>query len=197
MLGSDFEHIVKLLSRLPGVGTRSARRMMLYLLNHKDQLMLPLSDTLKQAADTITQCDECHTLDTQSPCAICQDFSRDKHLICIVESVADLWALERTGSYKGLYHVLGGTLSALDGIGPDDLNIPHLKQRVQSAPVQEVIIALNATIDGQTTAHYIMDVLENCDVKITRLARGVPIGSALDYLDDNTLITALNARSGA
>ena len=184
MLGSDFEHIVKLLSRLPGVGSRSARR-----------IMLPLSDSLKDAAETIVECQDCHTLDTVSPCHICDNTARDRNVLCIVESVADLWALERTGSYKGLYHVLGGTLSALDGIGPDELNIPHLKDRISALGTNEVIIALNATIDGQTTAHYIADILQPMGINITRLARGVPMGSALDYLDDNTLITALNARS--
>lgn len=195
MLGQDFEQIVKLLSKLPGVGSRSARRMMLHMLNNKEGVMLPLSDALAQAADSIESCEKCHTLDTGSPCSICRNTTRDQSALCVVENVADLWALERTGSYKGLYHVLGGTLSALDDIGPEDLHIPHLLERINAEGVSEIIIALNATIDGQTTAHYISEVIAPTGVKITRLARGVPMGSALDYLDDNTLITALNSRS--
>ncbi|MGM0423000.1 MAG: recombination mediator RecR [Pseudomonadota bacterium] len=195
MLGQDFEQIVKLLSKLPGVGSRSARRMMLHMLNNKDGVMLPLSDALRQAAETIESCEICHTLDTGSPCSLCRSPQRNRRAICVVETVADLWALERTGYFKGLYHVLGGSLSALDDIGPDDLHIPHLRQRIEQDGVEEVIIALNATIDGQTTAHYISEVISSTGVKITRLARGVPMGSALDYLDDNTLITAMNSRS--
>jgi len=196
MLGTEFENIVGLLSRLPGMGKRSARRVVLHLLSNKDDVMLPLAESLRHVAETVTPCPECHTLDTATPCQICANTNtRDQNVLCVVETVADLWALERTGSYKGLYHVLGGTLSALDGIDPDDLYIPHLKSRILEKNITELIIALNATIDGQTTAHYIADTLAHIDIKITRLARGVPMGSALDYLDDNTLITALNARS--
>lgn len=195
MLGQDFENIVRYLSRMPGIGSRSARRIVLHMLDHKEQLMLPLAESLQNAAENIRNCAECHALDTQSPCHICASPARDRHVLCVVENVADLWALERTGSYKGLYHVLGGTLSALDGITPEDLKIPHLIQRLDDLEIQELIIALNATVEGQTTAHYITDRLKNRDTKITRLARGVPMGSALDYLDDNTLVTALNSRS--
>ena len=197
MLGSDVDHIIALLSRLPGVGQRSARRIALHMLGHRDTIMKPLSERLGAAAENIQDCSTCHSLDTQNPCAICTDSGRERHTICVVEHIADLWAVERTGAYKGLYHVLGGVLSPLDGVGPDDLHIPHLKQRVEATdtPVLEVIIALNATVEGQTTAHYISDVLKGVDVKVTRLARGVPMGSALDYLDDNTVVTALRARS--
>ena len=195
MDGPDFDELTHLLSRLPGVGRRSARRIILHLLNQKDTVMRPLSAALERAADTIRNCPECHTLDTASPCRICQSPSRDRHTLCIVENVADQWALERTAAYKGLYHVLGGTLSALDGITPDQLHIPHLMQRIQDLEIKEVIIALNATVEGQTTAHYIADSVKDTNIQITRLARGVPMGSALDYLDDNTLVTAMNARS--
>ena len=157
--------------------------------------MRPLAKSLEKAADNIQNCDQCHALDTVNPCHICQDSARNQGLMCIVENVADLWALERTGSYRGLYHVLGGTLSALDGVTPEDLHIPHLIKRLDELPVEEVIIALNATVEGQTTAHYIADSIKNRNIRITRLARGVPMGSALDYLDDNTLVTAINARS--
>lgn len=195
MLGQDFENIVRLLSRMPGIGSRSARRIVLHMLDNKGNLMLPLAESLTRAAEHIQNCGECHTLDTTSPCHICSAMTRDRNLLCVVENVADLWALERTGSYKGLYHVLGGTLSALDGVTPNDLNIPHLIQRLDTLQTRELIIALNATVEGQTTAHYITDCLKGRDIKITRLARGVPMGSALDYLDDNTLVTALNSRS--
>ncbi len=195
MLGPDFENIVRLLSRMPGIGSRSARRIVLHMLDNKDNMMLPLAESLQKAAIDIQNCQDCHTLDTSSPCHICAAMTRDRSLLCIVENVADLWALERTGSYKGLYHVLGGTLSALDGVSPDDLHIPHLITRLDELQTQELIIALNATVEGQTTAHYITDCVKGRDIKITRLARGVPIGSALDYLDDNTLVTALDSRS--
>jgi len=195
MDGPDFDELTYLLSRLPGVGRRSARRIILHMLGNKDNIMRPLSDALERAADTIRNCPECHTLDTVAPCRICQNAGRDRKTLCVVENVADQWALERTAAYKGLYHVLGGTLSALDGVTPDQLHIPHLLQRVNDLEINEVIIALNATVEGQTTAHYIADSIKNPAVKLTRLARGVPMGSALDYLDDNTLVTAMNARS--
>lgn len=197
MIGSDIEHLIKLISRLPGLGPRSARRVALHLLKNREALMLPLSQSLARAADVICECSECHNLDTVSPCHICTDTSRDSGLICVVEDVADLWAIEKSGAFRGRYHVLGGTLSALDGIGPDDLAIPQLvnRTRVQAAvPVREVIMALNATIDGQTTAHYIADHLTGSAVIITQLAHGVPIGGQIDHLDDGTLSTALRAR---
>lgn len=168
--------------------------MALHLLKSRESLMLPLAQALGKAADVIAKCPECHNLDTVQPCAICQSASRDRSALCVVEDVSDLWAIEKTGSYRGYYHVLGGTLSALDGVGPQDLSIPHLVSRARDEGVDEVIIALNATIDGQTTAHYIADCLQSCNVKVTQLAHGVPIGGQIDYLDDGTLATALKSR---
>lgn len=194
MIGTDIEHLMKLLARLPGLGPRSARRAVLHLLKNRESLMLPLAQGLERAADIITECPECHNMDTVSPCAICADGARDKSLLCVVEDISDLWAIEKTGSFRGYYHVLGGTLSALDGITPDDLSIPHLATRAADEAVCEVIMALNATIDGQTTAHYIADCLASCNVAISQLAHGVPIGGQIDYLDDGTLSTALKSR---
>lgn len=194
MIGTDIEHLMKLIARLPGLGPRSARRAVLHLLKNRESLMLPLAQGLARAADVITECPECHNLDTVSPCALCTDKSRDKSLLCVVEDISDLWAIEKTGSFRGYYHVLGGTLSALDGITPEDLSIPHLTVRAQDEGVTEVIMALNATIDGQTTAHYIADCLAGCNVAISQLAHGVPIGGQIDYLDDGTLSTALKSR---
>jgi len=194
MIGTDIEHLMKLIARLPGLGPRSARRAVLHLLKNRESLMLPLAQGLERAADIITECPECHNLDTVSPCAICTDTSRDQSLLCVVEDISDLWAIEKTGSFRGYYHVLGGTLSALDGITPEDLSIPHLISRARGAGVTEVIMALNATIDGQTTAHYIADCLAGCNVAISQLAHGVPIGGQIDYLDDGTLSTALKSR---
>jgi recombination protein RecR len=194
MIGTDIEHLMKLIARLPGLGPRSARRAVLHLLKNRESLMLPLAQGLARAADVITECPECHNLDTVSPCALCADKSRDKSLLCVVEDISDLWAIEKTGSFRGYYHVLGGTLSALDGITPEDLSIPHLTARARDEAVTEVIMALNATIDGQTTAHYIADCLAGCNVAISQLAHGVPIGGQIDYLDDGTLSTALKSR---
>ncbi len=195
MIGSEIEHLIKLMARLPGLGPRSARRAALHLLKNRESLMSPLSQALGHAADIISECSSCHNLDTTSPCAICANAGRDGTLLCIVEDISDLWAIEKTGMYRGYYHVLGGTLSALDGIGPDDLSIPHLVERARDGRVREVIIALSATIDGQTTAHYIADCLQACkDVTISQLAHGIPIGGHIDYLDDGTLSTALKSR---
>lgn len=194
MIGKEIENLIKLVSRLPGLGPRSARRVALHLLKSRESLMLPLAQALGKAADVIAECPECHNLDTVQPCAICQSAARDRSSLCVVEDVSDLWAIEKTGSYRGYYHVLGGTLSALDGVGPQDLSIPHLVSRARGEGVSEVIIALNATIDGQTTAHYIADCLKSCNVKVTQLAHGVPIGGQIDYLDDGTLATALKSR---
>jgi recombination protein RecR len=191
MIGTEIEHLI---SKLPGLGPRSARRAALHLLKNREALMLPLSQALATAADVIAECPECHNLDTASPCGICASPARDRGILCVVEDIADLWALEKTGSYRGYYHVLGGTLSALDGIGPEDLSIPHLVRRAGAENVKEVIIALNATIDGQTTAHYIADCLNACNVTVSQLAHGVPIGGQIDYLDDGTLATALKSR---
>lgn len=194
MIGTEIEHLIKLVSRLPGLGPRSARRVVLHLLKNRESLMLPLAQGLSKAAEVIEECPLCHNLDTVKPCAICASPSRDPALLCVVEDISDLWAIEKSGSFRGYYHVLGGTLSALDGIGPEDLSIPHLVARAKDGKVKEVIIALNATIDGQTTAHYIADCLNACRITVTQLAHGVPIGGQIDYMDDGTLATALKSR---
>lgn len=194
MAGPEIERLIQLLARLPGLGPRSARRAVLHLLKKKDALLLPLAATLREVGETVHACRTCGNLDSRDPCAICTDPRRDEALLCVVESVADLWALERAGVFRGRYHVLGGTLSALDGIGPDDLNVDGLIARMQSGKVREVIIATNATVEGQTTAHYITDRLASQNVQISRLAHGVPVGGELDYLDDGTLGAALKAR---
>jgi len=192
--GTEIERLIQLLARLPGLGPRSARRAALQLLSKKETLMRPLADAIADAADQVLTCKICGNLDTQDPCAICADTRRDAGVICVVEQVADLWALERAGANAGRYHVLGGTLSALDGIGPDDLNIAGLLDRTQGGDVREVVLALNATVDGQATAHYITDQLAGTDIKISQVAHGVPVGGELDYLDDGTLAAAMKAR---
>jgi len=192
--GVDIERLIQLLARLPGLGPRSARRAALHLLQKREALMRPLASALETAAANIRACAVCGNLDTVDPCAVCADARRDAATICVVEDVADLWALERTAAFKGRYHVLGGTLSALDGVGPDQLNIAALVGRASGAGVREVILALGATVDGQTTAHYIADRLAGTGVAVTRLAHGVPVGGELDYLDDGTLTAALKAR---
>lgn len=194
MAGPEIERLIQLLARLPGLGPRSARRAVLHLLKKKDTLLLPLAATLREVGETVHACSVCGNLDSRDPCAICTDPRRDETLLCVVESVADLWALERAGVFRGRYHVLGGTLSALDGVGPDDLNVDGLIARMQPGKIREVIIATNATVEGQTTAHYITDRLASQNVQITRLAHGVPVGGELDYLDDGTLGAALKAR---
>ena len=190
-IGSEIERLIQLLSKLPGLGPRSARRAALALLKKRDTLLEPLADALREAADAILTCEVCGNLDTQSPCAICSDTRRDPHILCVVEDVADLWALERAGVFRGRYHVLGGALSALDGVTPERLNVATLLERVKGN-VDEVILAMNATVEGQTTAHYLMDILG--DIKVTRLAHGVPVGGELDYLDEGTLSAAFKAR---
>ena len=189
---SELDTLIQLLAKLPGLGPRSARRAALHLIKRKESVMEPLAAALRDAAAAIRTCSVCGNLDTVEPCAICRDPRRDGAAICVVEDLADLWALERTGAFHGRYHVLGGTLSALDGVGPEDLTIDRLVARVESG--QELILALNATVEGQTTAHYIADRLAGAGVKLSRLAQGVPIGGELDYLDDGTLTAALNAR---
>jgi recombination protein RecR len=191
---NEIDKLIQLLGRVPGLGPRSARRAVLYLMKRRDQLMLPLAQAMQAAAEKIRACSECGNLDAQDPCAVCRDPERDSRSICVVEDVGDLWALERTSAFKGRYHVLGGTLSALDGRGPEQLNLDRLVRRVQEQGVGEVILALSATVDGQTTAHYIAEKLAAHGVKVTRLAHGVPVGGELDYLDDGTLTAALNAR---
>ena len=207
MIAGDLERLIQLLARLPGLGPRSARRAVLHLMKKREALMLPLADAMAKAAESIAVCSICGNLDTRDPCGICLDPKRDDRLICVVEEVADLWALERSGAFKGRYHVLGGTLSAIDGRGPDQLNVARLIERLGQherpgggeapIPVEEVILALSATVDGQTTAHYISERLADSGVKLSRLAHGVPGGGELDYLDDGTLSAAMKARRPA
>lgn len=194
MIGPEIEALIKTLSRLPGIGPRSARRVALHLIQKRDQTLVPLTQALSRVLETVSVCDVCGNIDSRNPCGQCCDQKRDDHLLCVVETVADLWAMDRGGIFQGRFHVLGGTLSAIDGIGPENLTIPALLDRVHNGTVQEVIIATNATVDGQTTAHYVADQLRNTGVSITRLAHGVPVGGELDYLDDGTLGTALRAR---
>jgi recombination protein RecR len=192
-LGPEIEKLVQLLAKLPGLGPRSARRVALQLLKKRETLLSPLASAMQDAAKAIRDCEICGNLDTTSPCALCRDTRRDSHILCIVEDVADLWALERAGVFRGRYHVLGGALSALDGVTPERLNIAPLLARLGDG-VDEVILAMNATVEGQTTAHYLMDVLAAQNVKVTRLAHGVPVGGELDYLDEGTLSAAFKAR---
>ena len=191
--GPQIEKLVQLLGRLPGLGPRSARRAALMLLKRRETLLEPLGQAMREAAAAIRTCETCGNFDTTSPCAICRDPRRDSHVLCVVEEVADVWALERAGVFRGRYHVLGGALSALDGVTPEKLNVAPLVARVGDG-VEEVILAMNATVEGQTTAHYIMDVLAPSKARVTRLAHGVPIGGELDYLDDGTLSAAFRAR---
>jgi recombination protein RecR len=194
MTVTDIERLIQLLSRLPGLGPRSARRAALHLLKKRESLMLPLGAALTEAAGSVKRCATCGNLDSVDPCSICADPRRDGSIICVVEEVDDLWALERSAAYRGRYHVLGGTLSALDGIGPEQLDVAGLIARAASPEVKEVILATGATVEGQTTAHYITDRLAGLDVAVTGLAHGVPVGGELDYLDDGTLTAALKAR---
>ncbi len=193
--GGPLELLIKQLSSLPGLGSRSARRIALHLLTNKEKLMFPLAKNLAHTADIMQICDSCGNLDEGEICKICRDPKRDRQTICIVAGVADLWAVERTRTYKGIYHVLGGVLSALDGVGPQDLAIESLLANINNNDINEVILALSATVDGQSTAHYIMDQINNPNIKITRLAHGMPVGGELDYMDDGTISTALRARA--
>ena len=195
--GPEIERLISLLSRLPGLGPRSARRAALALLKRREQLMIPLAEAMAEAAARVRACSACGALDTRDPCTVCSDGSRDAGLICVVEEAGALWALERGGTFRGRYHVLGGLLSALDGVGPDDLRIAGLLARVAAGGVREVILALPATVDGQTTAHYLADKLSGSGAEVTLLARGVPVGGELDWLDDGTLAQALRARRPA
>jgi recombination protein RecR len=194
MGGPEIEHLISLLARLPGMGPRSARRAALKMLQQPEARMLPLATALAEAARAVKPCSVCGNLDSRDPCSICSDPQRDHTLICVVESVGDLWALERASIYRGLYHVLGGTLSALAGIGPSELNVVPLLARIEHSSVVEVILALGATVDGATTAHWLTDRLKPLGVPVTRVAQGVPIGGALDVLDDGTLAAAMRAR---
>ena len=195
--GPEIERLIQLLSKLPGLGPRSARRASLSLLQKREQLMMPLADALAEAAEKISACSTCGNLDVTDPCAVCSDHRRDDSVICVVETVGDLWALERASAFRGRYHVLGGVLSALDGVGPEDLNVAGLIERAGREDVTEIILALNATVDGQTTAHFLADKLAEASVDITSLARGVPVGGELDYLDDGTLTAAFRSRRPA
>ncbi|MEO0943311.1 MAG: recombination mediator RecR [Pseudomonadota bacterium] len=189
----DLENLIELMAKLPGLGPRSARRAVLHLVKKRALTLIPLADAMARVAETARECLNCGNIGTSDLCELCESEKRANGEICVVEDVADLWAMERAGVFKGRYHVLGGTLSALDAIGPEELRIPKLINRVETETISEVILALNATVDGQTTAHYIADQLEH-RVKVTSLAQGVPIGGELDYLDDGTISAALRAR---
>lgn len=189
------DDLIRALGKLPGIGPRSARRLALHLLQNKESGMAPLMTQLERAHTHVKTCTECGNLDGADPCHICTSTRRNTKILCVVQSVGDVWAIERTRSYDGLYHVLGGVLSALDGVRPEDLRIPQLLSRVESLEATEVVLALSATVDGQTTAHYLADRLSGLGIKVSRLAHGVPIGGELDYLDDGTLVTALKSRT--
>jgi recombination protein RecR len=193
--GPEIERLIQLLARLPGLGPRSARRAALFLIKKREQVMAPLADALRIAIEKIEVCRICGNIDTQNPCTVCTDQRRDPSVIVVVADVADLWALERAHAINARYHVLGGTLSPLDGVGPQDLTIDALVTRAHDKAVTEIILALNATVDGQTTAHYITDLLQDAGVKVTRLAHGVPVGGELDYLDEGTLAAAIKQRT--
>jgi recombination protein RecR len=192
---TELDRLIQLLAKLPGLGPRSARRAALFLVKRRESVMEPLAEALAAAAEAIHPCSICGNLDTGDPCALCRDPKRDAALLCVVEDVADLWAIERAHAFKGRFHVLGGTLSALDGVGPSELRIDALVTRVKEDAVREVILALNATVEGQTTAHYIVERLAGTSAQISRLAHGVPVGGELDYLDEGTLAAAMKART--
>ena len=195
--GPEIERLIALLAKLPGLGPRSARRATLALLKRRDQLLTPLSEALAEAAERVRTCRVCGALDTTDPCAICNDSTRDPALICVVEEVGSLWAMERASAFRGRYHVLGGLLSALDGVGPETLKVGALVGRAADDAIREVVLALPATVDGQTTAHYLTDRLAGAGVQVTSLARGVPVGGELDWLDDGTIAQAMRARRPA
>lgn len=193
--GPEIERLIQLLARLPGLGPRSARRAALHLVKNREKLLGPLAASMKETEEKVLVCSCCGGIDTVDPCTICTDERRDASIICVVEEVGDLWALERAGAINAMYHVLGGTLSAIEGVGPDDLNIPSLLARcAPGSPVKEVIIAVNATVEGQATAHYITDRLKDFEISVSRLAHGVPVGGELDYLDEGTLSAAMRQR---
>ncbi len=194
MTGTEIDRLIQFLAKLPGLGPRSARRAALQLIKRQDSLLVPLAAAMTAAADAIRICSVCGNIDTVDPCSICAGARRDPSIICVVEDVDDLWALERSNAFAGHYHVLGGTLSALDGRGPAELNIDHLVTRAADDAVEEVILATSATVEGQTTAHYLTDRLAGCSVTVSGLAHGVPVGGELDYLDEGTLSAALKAR---
>ena len=193
--GPEIERLIQLLARLPGLGPRSARRAALHLIKKREQLMAPLASAVQTAMEKIQVCHVCGNIDTQTPCTVCTDEKRDPTVIVVVADVADLWALERAAALNARYHVLGGTLSPLDGVGPQDLSVDALVERAHDPQVKEIVLALNATVDGQTTAHYITDLVRDANVAVTRLAHGVPVGGELDYLDDGTLTAAMRSRT--
>jgi len=193
-IGPEIEKLIQLLARLPGLGPRSARRAVLHLIKNREKLLDPLTLALEEARLKVTSCSQCGNVDTVDPCSICRDPRRDRTLLCVIEDVADLWALERANAWNGLYHVLGGTLSALGGVRPEDLAIGQLVERASDGVVKEVVLATNATVEGQTTAHYITERLKDRGLATSRLAHGVPVGGELDYLDEGTLTQALRAR---
>lgn len=194
MAGTEIEKLIKLVAKLPSLGTRSARRIVLQLIKKKEGLFVPLIESMQEVAEQIKICEICGNFDTTSPCSICSSHNRDDSILCVVQDVADLWAMERVSFFKGKYHVLGGILSALDGVVPEDLNIEPLILRIASGNVKEVILALPATVDGQITAHYLVSRLKEFDVKVTTLAQGIPMGAELDYMDEGTIQLALNSR---
>lgn len=192
--GPEIERLIQLLAKLPGLGPRSARRAALFLIKNRERLLSPLALAMAEAQEKVTICSECGNVDTVDPCTLCTDARRDRTVICVVEEVGDLWALERAGAWSGLYHVLGGTLSAIEGVRPEDLAIGSLIERAGQGQVKEVVLALNATVEGQTTAHYITERLKALGIAASRLAHGVPVGGELDYLDEGTLTQAIRAR---
>ena len=194
MASPEIDQLTQMLAKLPGLGPRSARRAVLHLLKKRETVLVPLMAALANVNERLTTCSVCGNVDTRDPCGVCLDERRDRTSVCVVEEVADLWALERSGLFRGVYHVLGGRLSALDGVRPEDLGIDRLVARVSEGGISEVILAMNATLEGQTTAHYVADRLASTGVKVTQLAHGVPVGGELDYLDDGTLAQALKAR---
>ncbi|WP_185984723.1 recombination mediator RecR [Aureimonas mangrovi] len=193
--GPEIERLIQLLAKLPGLGPRSARRAALHLVKRREQLLAPLAGAMAEANETVRTCSNCGNVDTRDPCTICADPMRDHSTVIVVEDVSDLWALERAKALNAAYHVLGGVLSPLEGVGPDELTIARLVERVAEGGVKEVVIAVNATVEGQTTAHYLIDQLEGFEVSITRLAHGVPVGGELDYLDEGTLSAAMRSRT--
>jgi recombination protein RecR len=192
--GPEIERLIQILAKLPGLGPRSARRAVLHLIKNREKLLSPLAIALAEARDKVVVCSMCGNVDTIDPCSLCNDPRRDHSVICVVEDVSDLWALERAGAWSGLYHVLGGTLSAIEGVRPEDLAIAPLSARASAPEIKEVVLAVNATVEGQTTAHYITDLLKPLPIKLSRLAHGVPVGGELDYLDEGTLTAAIRAR---
>ena len=194
MESEEIKNLIKLMSKIPGLGPRSARRSVLSLIKNPEKLMLPLANSLTQVSESIKLCSVCGNIDSDTICGICKDEKRDKNIICVVEDITDLWALERSSSYKGRYHILGGVLSAIDGINPEDLRIKELLENIRLNNVKEVILATSATLAGQTTSFYIMDLLEGEGIIISRLAQGIPMGGELDYLDDGTIGAALDSR---